>query len=116
MKKKYITRCRILGVPQKVKKIQKKNSALAFGRVFNGNCFLIFKNLIFIDFQWKLFFIFYFLSKKPFVGKINANRKGFYKKKSVRKTQCKYKPFLVDVVDNPTDCLQILWELTGPHQ
>ena len=42
--------------------------------------FLIFKNLIFIDFQWKLFCIFSFLSKKSFVRKINANRKCFFKK------------------------------------
>ena len=42
--------------------------------------FLIFKNLIFIDFQWKLFCLFSFLSKKSFVRKINANRKCFFKK------------------------------------
>ena len=62
-----------------LKKSEKK-SALAFGRVFNGNCFFIFKNLIFIDFQWKLFCLFSFLSKKSFVRKINANRKCFFKK------------------------------------
>ena len=42
--------------------------------------FLIFKNLIFIDFQWKLFCLFSFLSKKSFVRKINANRKCCFKK------------------------------------
>ena len=42
--------------------------------------FLIFKNIIFIDFQWKLFCLFSFLSKKSFVRKINANRKCFFKK------------------------------------
>ena len=41
---------------------------------------MIFKNRIFIDFQWKLFFVCSFLSKKSFVRKINANRKCFFKK------------------------------------
>ena len=48
-----------------------KKNIFAFGRDFNG--FFIFINFICIDFQWKLFFCLYFLAKKTFVRKINAN-------------------------------------------
>ena len=58
-----------------------KKTRSAFGRVFNGNCFLIFKNRIFIDFQWKLFLFFIFFRKNHLFGKSMQIENVFSKKK-----------------------------------